>query len=250
MALLQGQPTPLANLRELVELYRTAAVALDVYFCKDDKGRDKKDPVYQYVVEKRDVPSTYEHYSSCGDRAHARYWRLGCRLPFVNREERTPAPNEWKAGWNISLLHDVSRGSPVQTSTGMNKQRYACPPGASWRPAPATEMLIWNSPTGGDAHSLSILDFDGKKARTANYGAAGMSASSFPGAKISEAPLTWDGKFWRYGVPGHTRIVQRVTLIEDMVPTFSLLPDLTYVDGDVLPAMSEVYDKIVALRAA
>jgi len=250
MTSLQGQPTPVANFVELVELYRTAAIALDTYFCKDEKGRDKKDPVYQYVVEKRDIPPTYEHYSSCGDRAHARLWRLGCRLPFVNREERTPSPNDWKQGWNISLLHDVGRGSPCLTSTGMNGQRYACPPGAGWKPAPATEMLIWNSPTGGDAHSLSILDFDGKKAKTFNYGAAGMSSSSFPGAKISEAPLTWDGRFWRYGPPGHVRIVQRIMTIEAVVPTLTLLPDLTYIDGDMLPGMSEVYDRIVRLRAA
>lgn len=234
----------------LVELYRTAAVALDEYFCGYDKGRDKKEPEYQYVVEGRDVPATYKRYSSCADRAHARLWRLGCRLPFVNREERTPAPHEWKDGWNISLLHDVGRGSPVFRKASPNGRSYPSPPGSEWVPAPATEMIIWNNATGSDAHSLSILGYDGKIARTANYGAAGMSAATFPGAKIAEAPLVFDGKVWRYGPPGRVKVVQRVLLIEDVVPTLSDLPNLTYVTGEVLPMMSEVLDLIAALRAS
>lgn len=239
----------MADQAALVELYRTGAVALDEYFCGYDKGRDKKEPEYQYVVEGRDVPATYKSYSSCADRAHARLWRLGCRRPFVNREERTPAPHEWKDGWNISLLHDVGRGSPVFCKKSTNGSSYPSPPGAEWAPSVGSEIVIWNNATGSDAHSLSVLGFDGKVARTANYGAAGMSAASFPGAKIAEAPLVFDGRLWQYGNPGHVRAVQRVLIFEDIVTALSDTPNLNYVDGDLLPGMSEVVDGIAALRA-
>ena len=234
----------------LVELYRTAAVALDQYFCGYDAGRDKKDPVYQYVVEGRDVPATYTSYSSCADRAHARLWRLGCRRLFVNREERSPLPGDWHTGRNISSLHDISQGAPCLVRINANGQRYACPPGRDWVPTPGSEMLIWSSPTGSDAHSLSVVAFDGSVATTANYGVEGMSAASFPGAKIGSAPLAFDGTSWHYGVPGRTKIVQRVLTLEDIVAALTVDPDLTYTDGTLLPGMSEVLDAIVAARAA
>lgn len=230
----------------LLELYRTAAVALDEYFCNYDAGRNKRDPVYQYVVEGRDVPATYKTYSSCADRAHARLWRLGCRLPFVNREERSPLPHDWHTGQNISSLHDVARGSPCLHRVNANGTKYACPPGKDWIPSAGAEMLIWNSPTGGDAHSLSIISYDGHVARTANYGTMGMSAGTFPGCKLGSDPLSWDGSSWRYG----SKAVQRVLTLEDVVPVLTEVPDLSYVGGVLLPAMSEVLDAIAALRAS
>jgi hypothetical protein len=204
---------------EPLEAYRIVAVALDEWACGYDKGRPKTDPVYQQIVEKRDVPSTYAHYSSCADRAHWRLWRLGCRLPFVNREERSPLPHDWHIGLNIAMLHDVSKGSPVLT--GGNK--VAAPPGVDWVPSPGDEMIIWN--TGNDAHSLSVLDWDGKLARTSNYGAGGMSPSATPGAKIVEAPLSFDGKVWKYGRTT-LKTVQRVIRLEDVIPTLTVMANL------------------------
>jgi hypothetical protein len=224
----------------LVELYRTASVAIDEYFCNFDKGRDKKDPVYQYVVEGRDVPATYTSYSSCADRAHAKLWRLGCRRKFVNREERSPLPHDWHIGQNISQLHDVSDGSPCL----VNASGFACPPGKDWVPAPGAEMLIWN--VGNDAHSLSILSFDGTTARTANYGTMGMSAMSFPGCKEGSAPLVLIGNSWHYG----SKVVQRVLTMEGIVSTLTETPDLSGIDGTLLAGMSEVLDAIAALKAA
>lgn len=224
----------------LVGLYRTASVAIDEYFCNLDKGRDKKDPVYQYVVEGRDVPATYTSYSSCADRAHAKLWRLGCRRKFVNREERSPLPHDWHVGQNISSLHDVTAGSPCL----VNASGFACPPGRDWVPAPGAEMLIWN--VGNDAHSLSILSFDGTIARTANYGTMGMSAMSFPGCREGSAPLVLSGGFWRYG----SKTVQRVLTMEGIVSALTEDPDLSGIDGILLAGMSEVLDAIAAIKAA
>lgn len=191
---------------EPLEAYRIVAIALDEWACGYDKGRPKTDPIYQQVVEGRDVPATYAHYSSCADRAHWRLWRLGCRLPFVNREERSPLPNDWHIGMNISMLYDHSKGSPAIQPTG------------DWVPSPGDEMIIWN--TGNDAHSLSVLSWDGTTAYTSNYGAGGMSASATPGAKIADAPLTFDGKVWKYGKIS-IKTVQRVIRLEDVIPTLT-----------------------------
>jgi hypothetical protein len=220
---------------------RAASLALDEYFCNADKGRDKKDPVYQYVVEGRDIPATYTSYSSCADRAHAKLWRLGCRRKFVNREERTPLPHDWHTGQNISSLHDVAAGSPCM----VNKSGFACPPGASWVPAPGDEMLIWNKDNGSDAHSLSILAFDGTSAKTANYGTMGMSALSFPGCKEGTSSLSFSNGMWKYG----SKLVQRVLTMEAIAATLTEAPDLTDIDGVVLYGMSESLDMMNAFRA-
>lgn len=225
----------------LVELYRTASVALDEYFCNGAAGRDKKDHVYQYVVEGRDVPSEYTEYSSCADRAHAKLWRLGCRLPFVNRSH---AQHGWRVGQNITLLHSLPEGSPCLSKVNGQGQRYDCPPDGDWVPAPGAEMLIWNS--GNDAHSLSILSYDGTTARTANYGTEGMSAASFPGCKDGSEPLSFNGTSWHYG----SKVVQRVLTMEGIVAALTEVPDLTDVGGTLLEGMSEVLDAIAALRAA
>lgn len=210
-------------------LYQAAAVALDEFACGYAKGRAKTDAIYQSVVEGRDVPSTYTHYSSCGDRASWKLYRLGCRAKWVNRKSN----GGWRVGRNISAL------------------AYECPvskkPGADWKPSRGDEMLIWNRDDGTDAHSLSITGYDGTKARTANYGASGMSAAVFPGAKLGEAPLAFDGKVWRYGLPGHTKVVQRVIRLEDLVPLLTARADLNGPDftdeftGEVQDAIQNVF---------
>lgn len=187
----------------ILELWRIAVGALDQYSCGYDKGRAKTDPVYQEVVEGRDVPSVYTHYSSCGDRAHWRAFRIGIRQPWVNRK----AYKGWKSGINISAL------------------AYSCPfsraPDANWVPEAGDEMVIWNSPQGADAHSLSIVLPGSGVATTANYGAAGMSAASFPGAKIGTSPLVCKNGVWTYGA----RKVQRVMKLVDLVSAVTAQPD-------------------------
>lgn len=190
-----------------LECYQAAAVALDSWACNGTMGRAKTAPEYQQVVEGRDVPSSYAMYSSCADRAHWRLWRLGCRLPFVNREERTPFPKDFHWGVNIAWLHDTQKGSPARM------------PGADWEPSPGDEMLIWN--TGPDAHSLSIISYDGSRAVTANYGTAGMSKAAFPGGKFGNAPLVFHGGHWWYGEGQHAKQVQRVLRLVDIIETLT-----------------------------
>jgi len=218
-----------------LDLWRTAAVALDEYACNGDKGRDKRDPVYLEVVEKRDgILVPYDRYSSCADRAHWKLWRLGVREKFVNREERTPLPNDWHVGANISQLWNKAMGSPSEQPT------------ADWLPEPGDELLIWN--TGNDAHSLSIMSYDPVKreARTANYGTAGMSKATFPGAKCSTAPLVYtaqDG--WLYGL-SHKRKVQRVTKLAKVVPLITAKPNFRDSAGQYIFGNGESLDALEA----
>lgn len=190
--------------RPALHLWQAAAVALDEFACGYEGGRAKTDDVYQSVVEGRDVPASYARYSSCGDRASWKLYRLGCREKWINRR----ANGGWRVGRNISAL------------------AFECPisskPESTWAPSPGDEMLIWNKPDGTDAHSLSVLSFDGLEARTANYGASGMSAAVFPGAAVRSAPLRYDGANWRYG----NKIVQRVIRLEELIPLLTAKPDL------------------------
>src|SRR3990170_656548 len=147
-----------------LECWQAASVAFDTWVCGGTTGRAKTDPVYQMVVEGRDNPSTYKSFSSCAERPMCKLWRFGCRLAFVNREERTPAPNDWKFGVNISNLHDLNKGAPCLFKTSAKGTRYAVAPGADWDPSVGDELLIWTHPNpvpekeGSDAHSLSIVE--------------------------------------------------------------------------------------------
>lgn len=190
---------------DILDDWRIAVVALDEYACGYDKGRSKTDPVYQEVVEGRDVPSVYEHYSSCGDRAHWRAYRIGIRQPWVNRKQY----KGWKSGRNISAL--------------AFECHFAHEPDANWVPSIGDEMLIWNNPQGMDAHSLSIVKPGDGVATTANYGAGGMNASAFPGAKIGTAALVHKNGVWHYG----TRQVHRVLRLEDQIAAVTETPDFT-----------------------
>jgi hypothetical protein len=229
-----------------LEFWQAASVAYDTHVCGGQTGRAKTDPVYQEVCEGRDAPPNYQYMSTCADRCHAKLWRFGCRLPFVNREERSPLPNDWHMGANVSQLHDLKRGSPCLFATNAKGQRFPVPPGADWVPSPGDELLIWN--TGNDAHSLSIVSFDGTEAVTGNYGSSGMSKAVFPGAKLSQAPLTFDGKVWRYGKPGKVKIVQRVIRLVDAIPTFTVKPNFEGIPFDAAYT-GEVRDRIEAAFA-
>ncbi len=208
-----------------LECYQAAAVALDTWACNGTVGRSKTDPVYQMVTEGRDVPSSFTSYSSCADRAHWRFWRLGCRRPFVNREERTPAPKDFHWGMNVAWLHDLSKGAPCLFATQANGVRFPVAPKEDWEPSPGDEMLTWN--TGPDAHSLSITAFDGSRAKTANYGTSGMSSAVFPGAKLGSAPLVFKAGAWHYGEGAHAKQVMRVLRLVDIIETLTAKADLS-----------------------
>jgi len=228
------------------ECYRAASVAFDNWVCNGTKGRSKTDPIYQMVCEGRDTPPNYKFMSTCADRCHAKLWRFGCRLKFVNREERTPLPHDWHLGANISNLHDISQDSPCLFKLDARGHKYACPPDASWEPSVGDEPLLWN--TGKDAHSLSIISFDGSRVVTANYGASGCSEAVFPGAKVSSAPLTLKAGIWWYGEGAHAKQVQRVLRLEDYIGTLAAKANLDGIPFDDLYT-GEVRDYIESERA-
>lgn len=227
---------------ERVRLYQIASVALDTWACNGKTGRNKTDRVYREVTQDRDyLPAQWPHYSSCADRAHWKLWRLGCRALFVNRAAPTAAgqARTWTPGVNISNLWDRKLGAPAMRR-----------PGAGWSPLPGDELLIWNSPTGSDAHSCSIVSYapNGELAVTANYGTAGMAPTAIGGCHLSESPLYFNGRDWLCGPATHRRIVQAVLRLADLVPLFAEAPDLSGPDWSA-DFTGEVADALGAVRA-
>lgn len=231
---------------ERYRLFQIASVALDSWACNGKTGRRKDDPVYREVTQDRDyLPAQWQHYSSCADRAHWRLWRLGCRLPFVNRTDpwalNQPQPagawRLWRPGVNISNLWDRGLGAPVLRR-----------PDAGWKPQAGDELLIWN--TGNDAHSLSIVSFapNAELAVTANYGAAGMAPTPLGGCHLADTPLYFNGRDWVCGKPTHKRIVQAVLPLASLVPLFSEAPDLSG-PGWSADFTGEVADALGAVHA-
>jgi hypothetical protein len=230
-----------------LECYQAASVAFNTHVCGGVAGRAKTDTVYQTIVEGRDVPSSYEDYSSCADRCHAWLWRLGCRLPFLNREERTPLPKDFKWGVNISNLHDLSLGAPCLRVTTAKGQTLPVPPAKDWEPSPGDELLLWN--TGYDAHSNAIVSFNGALAVTANYGSSGCSKAVFPGGKLSQpTPLQLRGGRWWYGNGVHAKQVMRVLRLVDYIEVLTAKASLDGIPFDDR-YIGETRDLIEAERA-
>ena len=197
-----------------LDVIRRGAVALAEYACARPgaprRERGKLDPVYVAVTEGRDRRSNWKHYSSCGDLPHWMLWCLGCHAPWINR---SAAPNGWRVGQNISLL--AARGAL---------------PGDAWEPEPGDVFLIWNSPTGTDAHACVWLG----GGDVANYGAGGMCDTEFPGANITRPTLTHDGRGW---VLGKRKVQRHISLARVPFSAPAELPDgleLTGEDYDAL----------------
>lgn len=232
-----------------LECYQAASVAMDTWLCNGKAGRGKLDPVYRLVLENRDKKGDWSGYSSCGDRAHFKLWRFGCRKAFVNREERTPLPNDFKWGMNIAFLHDLSKGSPCMTTITSKGKKIAAPPPATWVPMVGDELIIWNdTKMGKDAHSLSLVALNGTEALTANYGAGGMTDVEFPGGKLAEGTLEVRNGIWWYGDKNPKR-VQRVLRIEDYIETLTAKANLEGVPFDAA-YIGETRDLIENERAA
>lgn len=119
--------------------YRALAVELVEYACGGTDGRPESDPVYRAVTEHRDDGRPHG-YSSCGDLAHWMLYRLGVRLPLVNREEL----NGFTYGANISrLAFDALAFEP-----GPERVMYL----------PGDIHIIWSKPDTSDSHALVVLD--------------------------------------------------------------------------------------------
>lgn len=198
------------------ELFQAAAVALDLWAIGGEKGRSKDDPVYEAVTEGRDRGAMRARYSSCGDRAHWKLFRLGVRAPWVNRAEH----KGWRVGANISAIASAC-GAPY----------------AAWVPIPGDELLVWNTPQGFDAHSLSILEVKGDTFVTANYGAGGMSAAAWPGARRGEAVWKRNGSVWHYGAKRIQRVL-RLAEIHRLAVAWCDIPAGVALTGEVIDVVS------------
>lgn len=193
------------------------------------QGFDKLHPTYVRVTEGRDGPGPAQraHYSSCGDQLHALLERIGVRNEsWVNRK---------------SLGHYRDGGNIVQLEHPTCPCAKSAPRDATYRPPSGSLCLIWT--TGLDAHALVWLGpgSDERHARTANYGAGGMSASTAPGANVADSPALWDGRTLRIG--GARRILQSVITPEAIVPYITAQIDLTGapVTGELIDALGARY---------
>jgi hypothetical protein len=224
---------------QFTALLGDAIVALSRYFCgvPGDKipapggmllGRDKIDPIYIDITERRDGPGPERRakYSSCGDQLHAILERIGVRESWVNRASRS----NYVVGANIVRLREP-----------------ACPcarpplPREAYRPPPGSLCLIWT--TGLDAHALVVLGpgSDSRHILTGNYGAGGMSAAISPGSNVADSPIIWDGRNLRVGAS--RRILQRVITPASLVPYIKAPIDLSgaAVTGELVDALGAVY---------
>jgi hypothetical protein len=119
--------------------YHALATELVEYACGGSTGRDESDPVYRAVTEGRDEGAMRERYSSCGDLAHWLLFRLGVRLPLVNRAEH----RGWTSGVNVSRLafHALAERDPR---------------GARFFPGDIG--IVWSKTDATDAHVFVILE--------------------------------------------------------------------------------------------
>ncbi len=206
-------------------LWRTAAVELCRYACGGDKGRGKNDPVYREVTEGRDGPGDLQRaaYSSCGDLGHWLLERLGVREKWVNRHSL----GQYHVGANV---YELGLGCPIA---------HAAPTASDWAGPEAGDICeIWNGTKGQDAHVFVVLGPSEKvegKLLTANYGAGGMQAALWPGARLSNSSCQHTIAGWFVG----SRKMQRVIRLVDYVPLITAPPDLTGAEltGEVIDAL-------------
>jgi len=120
--------------------YRAVATELVEFACGGTDGRSEADPVYRAVTEGRDIGTMQRRYSSCGDLAHWLLYRLGVRLPLVNRAEHLG----WTSGANVSRLAFAR----VAESDPRRDARFL----------PGDIGIVWSKPQATDAHVFVILE--------------------------------------------------------------------------------------------
>jgi hypothetical protein len=120
--------------------YRKMAAELVEFACKVGPGRPETDPVYQAVTEGRDRPPYPNKYSSCGDLAHWMLYRLGVRLPLINRSEHIG----WTSGVNVSRL----AFDPLAIQKPPTTARFE----------PGDVGILWSNHGATDAHVFVFLD--------------------------------------------------------------------------------------------
>lgn len=205
-----------------IDVLERVGVNLILYAIGADNGRDKDNPVYAEVTERRDdTPEERKRYSSCADLIHWLLKRFDVEEKWVNRTDDGVNGN-WKMAVNVSNL----AWCPL-----------AFTPGKDWTPAPCDCVIVWDNVKGTDAHVMAWIGADPEKPGqhlTGNYGAGGMSSAVWPGANCASKKLAWNGRHWTYG----GRTVQRSIRFADAVKLSKGKIDLTGSPGtpeDLIP---------------
>ena len=162
--------------------YRALAIELVEHACGGSVGRAEADPVYQAVTEGRDSGAMQQRYSSCGDLAHWLLFRLGVRLPFVNRAEH----RGWTSGVNVSRL-------------AFHALADVDPRGARF--SPGDIGIVWSKPEATDAHVFVILeDAQPQALLVGEYGQ--------PGGHVRARSIGYDGGLLRIGSRSLHRVLR------------------------------------------
>jgi hypothetical protein len=120
---------------------RKLAVRLCEAACGGRHGMPVGAPIYRDVVEwSRKYPGP--KYSSCGDLPHWMLYRLGVRLPWINRYEHTG----FRVGWNITYLAD----------TRANPRVRPVRPGEKFESGDT--IVVWSRVDTKDAHAIVVVD--------------------------------------------------------------------------------------------
>lgn len=143
--------------------YRVAASALLTYAVSENGAQG---PVYMRVVEGRKAPK----YSSCGDLAHWLLYRLGVRLPWINRSEftRDASGFGWRVGLNLNLLAAPEVGS---NTCAVPARKLTTIPELA-----AGDLLQVSTESGG--HEICVTGRTSDVIQTAEYGQPGGLAKS------------------------------------------------------------------------
>ncbi len=169
--------------------YRAIATELVEFACNGAHGRPETDPVYQAVTEGRDRPPYPNKYSSCGDLAHWMLFRLGVRLPWINRAEHLG----WVPGMNVSRL-------------AFDSGIFVAKPRVTERFKPGDIGIIWSNASGTDAHVFVILD---------DQQPAGLFVGEYgqPGGKLNTRRVGYYDGMISIG----TRAIYRVLRLDDVI---------------------------------
>lgn len=127
------------------------------YAADDGSGeRALSDAVYRAVVEDRNAKAEAGgyFYSSCGDLAHWMLYRLGVRLPWVNRDEN----GGWRVAVNVSELVYGSR---------LARRVH---PGDDFEPG---DVLVVQVDDPGRTHVICVLEHGEGLLTSAEYGQPG-----------------------------------------------------------------------------
>lgn len=178
--------------------------ALARFWCGGSRGRSKLDPTYVEVTEGRDTKTVWNRYSSCGDLSQALAFHMGAREAWVNRKEYLG----WRPGQNLTAFY--GKGGPARS------------PSLGYLPEAGDIGFIWL--TGFDAHTFVFGDpLPGGLIETFNYGAGGMQAVHFPGARMSHSPLRADGGKLHVGA----KVLHEVCTVPQLLERCGTLPDIS-----------------------